>query len=210
VPQGGLPAGQTAAIEGPPGAGTLALAASFAGAALARGEPVVVVDGSATALPHAWLTGPDDTPALWIVAPPSPSRAWPALDILLRSGGFGLIIGLDAGPAPRGAGGRVRRLLRDRRSRLVLVGEAPFTPNLRLALSSRRVEWDAAPTGGAPSRRLIEVRCSDAQGRVKTAEVIREDVVTDRLRSRPRAPDRRPSSKREGAARRKSGRGGRR
>jgi hypothetical protein len=189
-----------AAIEGPPGAGALALAASFAGAALGQGESVAIVDGSSTALPHAWL-GVPDTPALWIVAPPTPSRAWPALDILLRSGGFGLIIGLDPGPAPRGAGGRVRRLLRDRRSRLVLVGEAPFTPTVRLTLASRCVEWDAAPTGAAPSRRLIEVRCRDAHGRVDVAEVVREDVVTDRLRPRPRAPDRRPSSKRESGRR---------
>jgi len=177
--------------------------------ALGRGEHVAVVDASGTVLPHAWLDVPAGAPTLWIVAPPSPREAWPALDIVLRSGGFGLVVALDPGAAPRGAGGRLRRLVQDRQSRLVVVGDAPFTPTTRVTLTPTGLEWDTAPTGSAPARRFVEVRCQSRGSPGPVVEVCREDVVTDRLRPRSRAPDRRPSSKREGAARSQSGRRGR-
>ncbi|MBW2461031.1 MAG: hypothetical protein JRH11_05255 [Deltaproteobacteria bacterium] len=205
-PGGGLAPGETAVVTGPPGAGTLALAAGWARVALSEGVPVVVIDGEGTALPHAWVGAPVPRESaqaakggavapLWVVAPPTPAEAWPAVDIVLRGGGFGLVIALDPGAPPTGAGARLRRLVQERESRLIVVGAAPFTPTARVSLVPRGVEWHVAPTGAEPTRRIVEVHASSRGGRERAVEAVREDLLTNRLRLRARAPDRRPPSK---------------
>ncbi len=199
-PGGGLAPGETAVVTGPPGAGTLALAAGWARVALSEGVPVVVIDGEGTTLPQAWVGAPvpretATAAPLWVVAPPTPADAWPAVDIVLRGGGFGLVIALDPGAPPTGAGARLRRLVRERESRLIVVGAAPFTPTAQVSLVPRRVEWHVAPTGAEPTRRIVEVRARSRGGPGRAVEVVREDLLTNRLRLRARAPDRRPPSK---------------
>jgi hypothetical protein len=211
LPGGGLAPGETAVLEGSAGGGALALAAAWAKSALVHGEPVAIVDTFGSALPHAFLDVPSgrDAPPLFLIAPPEPRHAWAAIDIVLRGGGFGLVVALEPGAPPSGGGGRVRRLVKERRSRLVISGHAPFTPSMHVTLVPRAVEWDSAPTGSTPSRRWMEVQCQRKGASTPSVEVSREDVVTDRMRPHPRAPDRRPSSTRESAARSHSGRRGR-
>jgi hypothetical protein len=211
---GGLATGQTASLEGTAGAGTLALAASWARSAGAAGEPVVVIDADASTAPVAWVAprrAVEDAP--WVVAPPRRAEGWAAADIALRSGAFGLVIVIDAGPGPPSAGGRLRRLVRDGSSRLLVVGGAPFTPDVRIALEAREVAWVCAPIGDVPRARRIAVRLARATNGGRSidgagssfVEVWRDDLETDRLRVRSRAPDRRASSAREGSARREAG-----
>jgi len=211
LPSGWDAPGETAVLEGPPGAGGLALASSWARSAARGGEPVAVVDTSRSSLPHAWVEPDDAAAPIWIVRPPAPADVWPAADVVLRSGAFGLVILLDAGRAPTGVGPRLVRLARDREARLVVKGRAPFAPTARVSLSARELRWDEVAVGAAPAQRVLRVRCDGGPGSATTThEVIREDAYTDRLRPGPRAADRRPPSKRGGAAREASGRGGRR
>lgn len=210
LPGGGLAPGETAVLEGEPGAGGLALASAWAQSAAARGEPVAVLDAAASCLPHAWVEPADTAAPIWVVRPPVPADVWPAADIVLRSGAFGLVILLDPGVAPVGVGPRLVRLARDRDARLIVAGEAPFAPTARVRLRLCAIEWDEGPTGDAPAARAFEARCGTRGGlEAPPGEVRREDARTDRLRPAARAADRRPSSARSGSAARASGRSGR-
>ncbi len=208
---GGLGPGETAVLEGAPGAGGLALASSWARAAALGGEPVIVLDTEGSTLPHAWVPPPDARASIWVVRPEVPADVWPAADITLRSGAFGLVVVLDPEPAPPGVGPRLVRLARDREARLIVAGKAPFAPTARVRLRLCAVEWDEAPTGAAPAGRALEARCATC-GVPETGatEVRSDDLRTDRLRPTARAADRRAPSGRLGSAARQSGRMGER
>lgn len=189
---GGLAPGDTLAIEADAGAGALALVSSWAREASRRGEAALVVDAPARSLPHPWVEPPDGAAPIWIVAPAAPAESWAAADIALRSGAFGLVAVLDAPPARPGAGPRLVRLARDRATRLIVAGAAPFAPTTRVVLRSTEVRWREAPVGGAPAARAIEARCGPGTSpELVRVEVMRDDTVTDRLRPSARAADRR-------------------
>jgi hypothetical protein len=192
--------GDMVTVHAPPGAGGLALASAWAQAAVARDEPVLVVDAEGSSLPHPWVTPAHARAPLWVVVPPRPVEAWPAVDIGLRSGAFGLVVLLDPPPPPRGAGPRLTHLARTRQARLVLSrwrrwpsGEG-LSLGPRLHLQATRVDWAESPMGAAPTTRVLEVRLGTAGGVLDENEVMHHDEVrTDRLRPSPRAADRRPS-----------------
>jgi len=184
---GGLRPGEALRFEGHAGAGALSLGSSWAREASRRGEPVLVVDARATTLPHAWVEPPDAQAPIWVVSPAAPEEAWPALDVGLRSGAFGLALLIDPPAAPRGAGPRLEKLLREHHGRLLLLG-GPSLPRARtLELWSVDSSWDESPLGDAPARRHLEAR--EAMGPI--AVIPREDTRTDRLRPAARVADRR-------------------
>jgi hypothetical protein len=198
-----LRAGDTVTVHAPPGAGGLSLASAWARAAVVEKEPVLVVDAQDASLPHPWVTPAGAKAPLWVVAPPRPAGAWPALDIALRSGAFGLLVLLDPPPPPPGAGPRITHLVRTRQARLVICGglRGPgWSSGIHLHLRPTRIHWTTAPTGAAPAARTLEVHVPTGmhdgarEGAWDEQRMMRDDdVCTDRLRPAPRAPDRRPS-----------------
>jgi hypothetical protein len=176
-----LRAGDTVLVHAAPGAGSLALASSWARAAMMEGEPALVIDAQGSSLPHPWVAPEGAQAPCWVVVPSLAAEAWPAADIGLRSGAFGLVVLLDPPPPPRRAGARLVHLARTHRARLVLTRSRPwassegFPPRPHLHLHAPHIEWIEAPTGAAPITHPTF------------------HVCTDRLRPTPRAPDRRPS-----------------
>ena len=202
---GGLRPGASALLVGSPGAGTLALASSWARETVRRAEPVVVFDAAGTSLPHAWLEPEDGRAPIWAVRTRG-GEMWAALDIALRSGAFGMAVVLEPPDAPAGVGARVVRLAKDRGARL-LVSQwpgraAPWSPTHRLGLSAGLVRWVDGPLGAVPDAKRVEVT---VDGDERHAQDLDPGVVTDRLRPAPRAPDRRPPSGRGGRTRRSRG-----
>ncbi|HJL14614.1 MAG TPA: hypothetical protein RMH99_03090 [Sandaracinaceae bacterium LLY-WYZ-13_1] len=204
---GGLRPGRTALVEGAPGAGSLALASSWAREVCRRAEPVLVLDGAGSALPHAWVEPPDGAAPIWVLRVDE-RETWPALDIALRAGAFGLAVLLEPPDVPSGVGSRVVRLARAHGARMVVTrwpGRAPpWTPSFRIRLEAGTVRWTIGPTGAAPAERRLEVSCGDGRGEPVAvgAETRARDALTDRLHPAPRAPDRRPPSGRGGRTRR--------
>ena len=205
VLDGGLRAGHTAAVEGPAGSGATALLCAWTRQAAWRGEPVAVIDTLRTTLPHAWVEPDDARAPIWVALPMSPRDAWPAVDISLRSGAFGLVVVLDPPPPPTGTGTRLLRLARDRACRLILRparGPPPLRPHVHITLSPGRLSWTLAPIGAAPSGRALQIRAGCAHAApAPPVSVSLDDVCTDRLRPRPRAADRRPPHSRTRHAR---------
>jgi hypothetical protein len=196
LPAGGLRPGESALLDCPPGAGGLELVSAWARNVCLAGEAVAVVDPSPTCLPHPWIEPAPTSGTIWVITP-QPREAWAATDILLRSGGFGLVILLDLPPLPRGGRARLLRLLQTRGNRLVLRGSAPFRPTFTLELRARGIEWATAPVGEAPAASAFMVAC---EGRI--AERRRDSTLSDRLRSASPAPDRRGANRGQGRARR--------
>jgi len=185
LPHGGLRPGESLAVEAAPGAGGVALLSSWVRAASRAGEPAAVVDPSPSCLPHPWVEPEDGDAPIWIVTP-TPADFWPAVDVLLRSGAFGLLALVEPPTAPTGVGPRLSRLLRKRSGRLLVLGQAPFPPSARLCLRTTALRWCPSPLGEAPTERQLSI--TSALGH---AEVHRDDTRTDRLRAAPRAADRR-------------------
>lgn len=192
---GGLGPGQVAAVEGSPGAGSLALASSWAGHAVRRGEPVVVFDAAGSALPHAWVEPEDARAAIWCVRA-GERDLWAGVDLALRSGGFGLVVLLEPPSAPPSASARTLHLLAEHGTRLLVShwpGRfAPVRATFRIRLAAGTVRWVVGPTGAAPSGREVEVSCARAGTPLPPAHVEpREDVALAGVRAPARAPDRR-------------------
>lgn len=191
--------GDLVTLDAAPGAGALAVASAWARAASRQGEPVLVIDAEGSCLPHGWVEPPDGRAPIWVVEPPRPAEAWPAVDIGLRSGAFGLVILLDPPSPPRGASTRLAHLARTRLCRLVHLRSrrAPMAlpGSSRVRLRMTAVQWSEAPIGSTPAERTLEVSVGSAHRSSPFVEVTRDDddIRTDRLRPSPRAADRRPS-----------------
>ena len=84
LPHGGLPRGRVTVWESSMGGGTAVLRSAVA-ASLGRGERVAWIDGGQTLGPR-WTDGP------LIVRPRSADLARKAAEILLKCGGFGLVV----------------------------------------------------------------------------------------------------------------------
>ena len=195
---GGLAPGETALIDAVAGAGALALASSWARQASRLGEPVAVLDVGGCSLPHPWIEPPGARAPIWVVTLTERRQCWPAIDMALRSGAFGMVLLLDAAAPPRGIGARLLSLVRQRETRLVVSGALPFSPTVRIRMRLERIHWDESPVGKLPARRQLSVSCSPGRGAVSGfSEVMRADHLTDRLHPRARIADRRPAPRKK-------------
>lgn len=187
--------GHAVTLQAEPGAGSLALVSAWARAASRQGEPVLVADATGSSLPHPWVEPPDGRAPIWVVVPPRPTEAWPAVDIALRSGAFGLVALFDPPTPPRGTGPRLLHLARTQQGRLVVSAPGISLPGCtRVRMHATGVRWREAPVGAAPTGRALEVAATSGPEPQPFVEVMRDDDVhTDRLRPSPRAADRRPS-----------------
>ncbi|HVA21816.1 MAG TPA: hypothetical protein VNN74_06955 [Candidatus Micrarchaeia archaeon] len=82
---GGLPRGRITLLEGPAGAGTVALGLA-ALAAASREDPVALVDFSHTVDPADLLAYQGTLGRLWVVRPRQPLEGWAAVRALVRAG----------------------------------------------------------------------------------------------------------------------------
>jgi len=152
VAGGGLPRGRVTELAGPPGAGRTGIAFAIAARATRAGETIAWVDAEDALDPEAAVeVGVVLARTLW-VRPRRPDDAFRAADILLRAGGFGLVL-LDLGPLPaRGAAApAVTRLARGAeatRTALLVLAPRPTVgaaAALGLAVRARRVRWSGGP-----------------------------------------------------------------
>ncbi|MFK7985240.1 MAG: hypothetical protein AB8I08_04345 [Sandaracinaceae bacterium] len=218
---GGLRPGESVLVDGAPGAGSLALASSWAREASIRGVPVLVIDGLGSSLPHAWVEAEAARAPVWVVRCATPhaesdtAPLWPALDVALRAGAFGLALVLDPPLSAPGVGARIVRLAQEHGTRLLLTQSRlagagarrapPWPPTHRVGLRAGSVRWVEGPAGAAPVERTLEVVGERGQepGTDDTAEgERRRDLGPNRMCPDPRTPDRRPPSKRGGRTRR--------
>jgi hypothetical protein len=117
---GGIPRGRISEWVAPTGAGKTTLARQLAALTLRAGHGVAWIDARRTLDPTP-LAGALET--AWVIRPPDPSRAPWCADLLLRSGGFALVI-LDGGPVlPRPIAVRLAQLARDADAALLLLGD---------------------------------------------------------------------------------------
>lgn len=200
LPNGGLRPGETALVEASEGAGLTTLLSCWARTAALAGETVAVVDASEGASAHAFVEPEGTKAAIWTILPRT-NELYAALDVLLRSGAFGLVLVLGAPPVLRDVGSRVQALARDRRCRLVFGGHAPMRPTVRVTLRLRGIDWMDAPIGAVARARRIEARID-----ARTVELVLERADGNRLRLSPRTPDRRTTSGHSGRERSGSGR----
>ena len=123
LPHGGLPRGRLTVWQSPlGGAGALLRAASLS--IVDRGERVAWIDGART-LGHQWIDGP------LVVRPASPELALRAAEILLRSGGFALVVLAGIDPEPT-AMLRLSRMAHEGGGGFLAVTRRSLTASLRL------------------------------------------------------------------------------
>lgn len=190
----GIPLGRLTEIVGPMGSGKTTLVRSAVAAAVARGVGVAYIDAERTLAPRDWVevaeAGGD---GFWVVRPPDGGRgAWSA-DVVLRSGGFGLVV-LDGVP-------RLARAVAVRLTQLARQGGAAL-----VAVGDEDVGWRASALGAALR---LRVRAGSGgfvviveKGGHQTVEVQCGVRLARRLCTHPEVPDRR------GVARRSRGAGG--
>lgn len=223
---GGVPRGRITELLGAAGSGSTTLVRRLVGQALAAGAWVAYVDATRTLAPRDWASlGPHDPDGgaqgvrddrLWVVRPPEPARAAWCADVLLRSGGFGLVV-VDGAPVlPRAVAMRLLQLARDADAALVLVGSGTRASDLGGALRLRLRPANAPPGAGSGSgerpplrrwrvdpggtwsvvqRAVITV---EKGGTHRNVEVSCAVGVARRLCAHPEVPDRRPVARASG------------
>jgi hypothetical protein len=138
LPNGGLPRGRITVWQSPMTGGTAVLRAAVS-ESLGRGERVAWIDGARSLGPH-WETGP------LVVRPRSPDLARKAAEILLRCGGFALVVltGLDLD-----SGGMLRlsRMVHEGGGAFVALTASAHTAMLRL---SSRMLYDRLRASSGP------------------------------------------------------------
>jgi recombination protein RecA len=148
---GGLPRGRVSELAGPPSAGRTGLACAIAAHATQAAETIAWVDPEDTLDPEAAVVaGVALARTLW-VRPRGAPDALRATEILLRAGGFGLVV-LDLGSRPiRTADATWARLAqaaeRSRTACLVLAPRrmAGSAAAVGLEVTARRVHWSGGP-----------------------------------------------------------------
>ncbi|MDF1504995.1 hypothetical protein PYV61_18740, partial [Roseisolibacter sp. H3M3-2] len=217
---GGIPRGRLTELLGTAGSGATSLARRLVGQALAAGAWVAYVDATRTLAPRDWAGAEpaDGASRLWVVRPPDPARAAWCADVLLRSGGFGLVAADGATPRSRAATLRLLQLARDADGPLVLVGAGTRASDLGGALRLRLRPTNAAAGGGAadgerPPHRRWRVEPGGTWSAVQRAVITVEKGgthrnvevscavgVARRLCAHPEVPDRRPVARALGRA----------
>lgn len=151
LPNGGLPRGRITVWQSLTGGGTAVLRASVS-ASLGRGERIAWIDGARSIGPQ-WNDGP------MVIRPRSPDLARKAAEILVRSGGFGLVV-LTGVPLDSAAMLRLSRMTHEGGSAFVALADAHHTAMLRIV--SRYVPRDisvlASPFGDPALIERIAVR----------------------------------------------------
>ena len=172
---GGLPRGRVTEVAGPRSAGRTGLACAVASRATGAGETIAWVDVEDALDPEAAAAaGVVLARTLW-VRPRTVADALRATDILLRAGGFGLVV-LDLGehdrarlPAPSRATGSTLLVLTPRR-------QAGGFAALGLEVTARGARWSGG-TGRLVLLDGIDARVTVTRSRVGrpgTAVVVRE------------------------------------
>jgi hypothetical protein len=141
LPGGGLGRGRLTCWR--PGGGATALLRSVCGAAAGRGERAAWVDAARTQTADYW-----DARTLLVRA----EGAWQALtcaELLLRSGGFAVVVVSGGGREWTAEGVRLTRAAREGGSALVVVTGAPVVSQLRVEtrLDPARYRWRRGPFG---------------------------------------------------------------
>ncbi|MGE0553822.1 MAG: hypothetical protein AB7R55_10380 [Gemmatimonadales bacterium] len=123
LPNGGLPRGRLVVWRGQ-GGGATAILRTTAMSLLARGERVAWIDGRRV-LSDQWADGP------LVIRPRDPELAFRAAEILLRSGGFALVVLAGADPDST-ATLRLTRMAHEGGGGFVAVTDRTFTASLRI------------------------------------------------------------------------------
>jgi RecA/RadA recombinase len=188
---GGIPRGRLTEVIGALGAGKTTFMHRVVMDAVTRGVWVAYIDATRTLAPGDWAGVADAGEGFWVIRPADPARgAWSA-DVVLRSGGFGLVVLDGAPPLTRSTTVRLVQLARENDAALVAVGDDDdgWRASALGAALRLRVHRDKAGIAVvAESHHASEVRCA-----VRVARGVRAN---------PEVPDRR------GVARRARGAGG--
>jgi recombination protein RecA len=175
---GGIPRGALTELYGPPCSGRTSVLLALLAAATGREESCALVDaGDALHPASAAAAGADLARLLWVrcgvhtsrsSARPADARleqALKATDLLLQSGGFGLIV-VDLGDLPPPVARRVplaswfrfRRAVEETPTALVVLEQEPHARTcaaLVLRLEARHPLWSEAAGAGPPHARLL-------------------------------------------------------
>lgn len=185
---GGVPRGKVTEWAGPRSAGKTAVLRRMVSAIREAGVGAAYVDGTGTLAPASWIfgrPGPDGPPPFWVVRPPAPPGVLAAVEELLRSGAFGLVIaeGADWSRAPVI---RLQRLAREASAALIAVVDRAG----RVPLAGCRVEFSPAMSRESGERRVV------MRGRIAAREVVCVQGLPYRLPEDAGLPDRRGSGNR--------------
>lgn len=150
----GLPSPGLVEVVGPLGSGCTRLVAAWAAPRTQRGERVAWVDPQRLLHPPTLQALGVAFDRLLLVRPAEPQVGW-AVDQLLRSGCFGLVV-LASGDVPDGVGRRWQQATRRGRCTLVTVGRrarADVPADVRVVLEGdvARVRRRRGGTGGQPA-----------------------------------------------------------
>ncbi len=162
LPRGGLPSGRLVVWQNHHGGATAVLRAAMA-SVLDRGERAAWIDGTRVLGPH-WRDGP------LVVRPASPELALRAAEILLRSGGFALVVLTGVDP-DQTAMLRLSRMAHEGGGAFVAVTPRSLTASLRLGSRYLPAEYrrSADPFGGVARvdtvAILVEARAPGWQAR---------------------------------------------
>lgn len=151
LPGGGLPRGKLSAWA--PGTGVTAILRAACSRAAGQGERTAWIDGEGVAWGERWRSG------AVLLRPATPLQGLEAAEVLLRSGGFALVVlsGVRAADTERV---RLSRALREGGSALALVDDDGFLATLRIALRARPedVRWRRGAFGDRISIEEVVLR----------------------------------------------------
>jgi hypothetical protein len=151
LPKGGLPRGRLVVWERQTGGATALLRAACFGLQ-ARGERVAWIDGNNSFGSH-WVDGPI------VLRPSTPDLALRAAEILLRSGGFALVVLTGVDPDQTRML-RLSRMVHEGEGAFVALTERTLTASLRIASSylPDRFRWALGPFGDVAAIDAVAIR----------------------------------------------------
>jgi len=186
LPNGGLPRGRLVVWQRQ-GGGATAMLRTAALSLLDRGERVAWVDGQ-LALSDQWIDGP------LVVRPRDQPLALRAAEILLRSGGFALVVLSGIDPEPT-AMLRLTRMAHEGGGGFVAVTDRTFTASLRLRshFLPEKFERSLDPFGGLARLDQVALRIESRAPGWQAEAIFRLPVIPFDLRLAldPALPDRR-------------------
>jgi hypothetical protein len=209
----GLPRGQITALDAALGSGGTALLLALAETTLRADEGVALVDAARSLAPQA-AAHLAQLGQFWVIRPRGTESAWWCVDVLLRTGAFGLVIVDQAAAPARTVALRLQRLARDKYAALVVrrsdgpaAGREGFRsdsihPAIRLSVCPSADGFvPAVPGTGAawPGPRTVRVTILKG-GAPRAAEVAVGIALPHRLRPHWAVRDRRAGSSSAGLA----------
>jgi len=195
LPLGGLPRGQVTEWVVARSGGSATLLRRLVLHRVRQDEKVALVDAGRTLAAADWVV-PARSAALTFVRPPDPQDGPWCTELLLRAGGFSLVV-LDGVGLPERAAQRLSHLTRESDCALLLIRPTWTTGHSgRGGLATARLRLDpAGPTlpgpGKTPPGRAPITAALTKGGTPAQVEVPRETVPTHWLCAHPLVPDRR-------------------